>query len=321
MFRLKRHLWLLPVLICLTPKAGAWGPFGHRLVGEIASGRLNSEARLAVDRLLESESLAQAGTWADRIRPEPRWKCADPFHHTTVPQDEADWPSPEAADLLGAIVYFQERLADSGAPRTERATALRFLVHLIADIHQPLHAGYACDQGGNRVRVEWQGRASNLHSVWDSGVIRSFGRNRSELFSMLTRLAPDELRRLEDSGPREWALESHALLDEVYRCHTARDACPCFRGACEDGYSDFNPCLRPSGDRTSGASVALGAEYLERGRPIAARRIVEAAVRLAKILNGTLSDEPLPAPFEDFKKRIQSESSWNRSFIQCLSEG
>lgn len=321
MIRLKPQLGFLPVFFCLTSTAGAWGPLGHRLVGEMAWGRLNAEARLVVDRLLESESLAQAGTWADRIRSDPRWKCADPFHHTTVPQNETDRPNSGAGDVLGAIVFFQERLADTDAVRSERAAALRFLVHLIADIHQPLHVGYACDRGGNRVRVEWQGQPSNLHSVWDSAVIRSFARNRSDLFAILARLTAEEFRAMEDSGPGDWALESHELLDEVYRCHTVRDGCPCLRGDCQDGYSDFNPCLRPAKGRTTGPPVALGTEYRERAQPIAARRIVEAAVRLAKILNGTLSDEPLPAPFEDFKKRIQSESSGDRPFSQCLSEG
>lgn len=236
----------------------AWGSTGHRAVGRVAEHHLGPAAARAVADLLAPDTLAFASTWADEIRSETEWSKADPWHFTTVPDGqpvEAAVKGP-AGDVLEALARFERVLADRSAPRTERAQALKWVVHLIGDLHQPLHVGREGDRGGNDVLVLWFGEPSNLHTVWDSTIVQHSELSFTELAELVDRPTPEELSDARTSRAADWARESVELREGVYAI----------------------------GDRR------LSWKYVHDHWPVVQRRIRQAGLRLAATLDRLLGD-------------------------------
>jgi hypothetical protein len=119
--------------------------------------------------------------------------------------------------IFTALQGFAKTLRDNDATREQQALALRFAVHIIADLQQPLHAGNGTDKGGNTVRVRWFGRDTELHAVWDSELPNNKGLSYSEYTLWLTRkLKPEEARAWSSADPLVWIAESAALRDRIY---------------------------------------------------------------------------------------------------------
>ena len=244
------------ILLTGAPGANAWGPTGHRAVGRVAERHLTSQAAAVVAELLAPEQLAHVTTWADEIRSEPDWAKADPWHWVTIP-DGQTYDSAQknpGGDVLEAIARFEKVLADGTAPKRERAQALKWLSHLVGDLHQPLHVGRGDDHGGNDVVVLWFNEPTNLHAVWDSKLIDSSQLSFSELADLVDHSTPEEVREWQASGPRDWARESQEL-----------------RAACYE-----------MGDRK------LSFRYVHDRWPTVQRRLLQAGVRLAGELNRLL---------------------------------
>jgi S1/P1 Nuclease len=206
------------ILVAVAPGATAWGPTGHRAVGRVAERHLTPQAALAVSELIAPEQLAYVTTWADDIRSEPDWAKAEPWHWVTIPDGQTYDSSPKhtGGDVLEAIARFEKVLADRTAPRLERIRALKWLSHLIGDLHQPLHVGRGDDRGGNEVLVLWFNEPSNLHSVWDSKMIESSQLSFSELAELVNHPTAEQVREWQATGPREWARESQDLRAAYY---------------------------------------------------------------------------------------------------------
>ncbi|WP_242125846.1 S1/P1 nuclease [Sphingobium sp. Sx8-8] len=213
-------LLALPLLIA-TP-AKAWGPVGHRITGAIADQNLSGAARAQVRLLLGTEDLAEASTWPDDMKSDPAdfWRrTASPWHYVTVREGDHYRPSdaPREGDAITAIRRFTATLRDPGAPLEERRTALRFIVHILGDLHQPLHAGGGNDRGGNDVKVTFFGAETNLHSVWDSGLIEQRTLSYSEYANWLSRsTTPQQVIDWSATGPATWLRESIALRKTIY---------------------------------------------------------------------------------------------------------
>jgi len=248
----------------MAPCAGAFGPEGHLLVGAVAERDLCADARNAVNQLLEGQSLGQAGRWPDWIRSDPEWKHTRTWHYINVGDDE---PIEQVAkgdhqDVLWAIRRFDRRLADETLTAEERATALRFLAHFTADVHQPLHVGRAEDRGGNRIAVRVGKRTTNLHAVWDAEALlkderKKRGLTRDQQAQELVVRTQGRVVAFQADPPLEWARESLALRALVY-------AFPA-----------------PEGD----AAVRLEGEYLAVATDIVHSRLSAAGVRLAGRIN------------------------------------
>lgn len=211
-------LAVLLLVPAFAPNASAWGPLGHRAVGRVAERHLTPAAARAVAEILGPEQLAYVGTWADEIRSEPEWAKADAWHWVTIP-DGQTYDSAQKnpnGDVLEAIARFEKVLADRSTTGRERAQALKWLSHLVADIHQPLHVGRGDDHGGNDVLVLWFGEPTNLHTVWDSKIIERQELSFSELAEMLDRPTAEQLREWQAGGPADWAVESQRLRDQCY---------------------------------------------------------------------------------------------------------
>ena len=214
---------LLALLLVLVPApALAWGKTGHRVIGAIAGRLVSRHTRAEVRRILGVEGLAEASTWPDfeRSNPDPFWqKEAGPFHYVTVPPGKTYdvGMAPAEGDAVTALARFARTVRDAKASRDDKALALRFIIHIVGDLHQPLHAGNGTDKGGNDVKVVFNREATNLHAVWDSGLIDQDQLSYTELTAWLfRRITPGQRRDWRVTDPRVWIGESASLRDRIY---------------------------------------------------------------------------------------------------------
>lgn len=215
-------------ILCLSllPKPVlAWGAQGHEIVALVALDNLTPSARRQVARLLGSDTmLVHDASWADEIRdarPE-----TGPWHYVDIPLAAPGYVN--ARDCRGGhcvvaqIGVMQARLANTRLPKAVRAEALRFLVHFVGDVHQPLHAEED-DRGGNGVRVILRGERSNLHRVWDADVVQALGRDSNRIaFDIAANLTPVQRRATQTGNAMAWANESQRLARNIYAIVDAR---------------------------------------------------------------------------------------------------
>lgn len=264
-----RFLLLLFACLSLLPvQAMAWGRSGHRLVARLAEAQLTPQARLTLQQLLAGEadpSLAGIANWADELRdlqPELGEQSAR-WHYVNLAEHDCTYLAPrDCADgqcVIEAIQAQTAILADPAQTREARRQALKFVVHLVGDAHQPLHAGYARDLGGNRFQVNFRGKGGNLHSLWDRELLAASGLDEDALLARLQTLTPA-------AQP-----EDLALPDEVARW--SKQAC---RVVLQPG---FYP-----------AKAKLGEDYLTTWLPVAEQSLADAGTHLAELLNRTLAN-------------------------------
>jgi hypothetical protein len=210
-------------LMATCQVAFAWGQIGHRVTGAIAEKYLSFEARAAVREILgPSEGLAEAATWPDFMRSstETFWKNeAPPYHFVTVPvgKSYAEVGAPPEGDAVTALRRFAAVLKDPPAGLESKRLALRFTVHIIGDLHQPLHAGSGADHGANDVKVKFFGEETNLHAVWDEGLIGREQLSYTEWSDLLSAKITDDLARAwSNHDPLVWIGESTAIRDKIY---------------------------------------------------------------------------------------------------------
>ena len=178
-------------LICCSV-ALAWGTEGHQVIAIMAEARLTPIARIEVNRLLALEpgaTLASISTWADEHR-SPQTAA---WHYVNFPRGDCTFDSerdcPDGSCVVAAIDR-QAKILGSTAPDEQRLKALKYLVHLVGDVHQPLHAGYLDDKGGNTYQLQAFMRGSNLHAVWDTGLIRSLNEDADAMAARLAGNGP-----------------------------------------------------------------------------------------------------------------------------------
>lgn len=261
----------------LPSPALAWGKTGHRVVAAIADTQLSGLAHARIRQILgEGESLDEAANWPDEMRADPSsfWqKTASPWHYVTFNGTSYDHAPPEG-DALEALARFSRTLRDRNSGLADKQLALRFIVHLVGDLHQPLHTGKCCDRGGNDVKVTWFGKPTNLHAVWDAQIVDDEQLSFTELAAKLERHISDgDLIAWWDTNPREWIGESAAIRDTLYPLASPR----------------------VSAGKTE-AVPELSHAYVHKFTPVMERRLAQAGVRLAAYLNAIFDErQPLPS--------------------------
>lgn len=259
--------FLLTAALLIPAPAHAWGALGHRLVARLAYDQLTPQARAQVAQLLSGEAeptLAGIANWADDLRDNnpglgkrtSRWHYVNIGSHDCAYKAERDCRNGDC--VVQAIQRQSAILADRSKPKAERLQALKFVVHFVGDVHQPLHASNTNDRGGNDFQVNYRGQGSNLHSVWDSGLLRSAGLNEEAYLRHLQALPPpkDAARSVLPAAPALWAEQSCKAVTQ--------------------------PGFYPS-------RAKLDDSYYSRYRPVAEQRLREGGAHLAQLLNATLS--------------------------------
>ena len=212
------------VIVATPSPALAWGKEGHRVVAAIADNYLGPKTRGAVRHILGSETLAEASNWPDFMRADPDefWqKTASPWHYVTV--EGATYTSaPAIGDAVSALQRFVKIVRDEKAPFKDRQLALRFIIHIVGDLHQPFHAGNGKDRGGNDVKVTWFGKPTNLHSVWDSEMVDEEGLSYSEFAQQLDRrMTPEQQIAWTTADPKAWIARDVSVRDGLYPANPA----------------------------------------------------------------------------------------------------
>lgn len=213
---------LLIALLVYTPAAFGWGQTGHRVAGAIASEYLSPEAEAAVIEILGTETLARASTWPDFMRSDPSefWQeTSRPWHYVTVPEGKTykDVGAPPQGDAYTALQQFSKTLRDGKASRDERALALRFAVHIVGDLHQPMHVGNGTDRGGNDFELTFFGDRTNLHRLWDGQLIGRMNLSYTELAEwLLDDIDSAKFKEWNQADPHVWMAESAELRDRIY---------------------------------------------------------------------------------------------------------
>lgn len=209
------------VLALSSSVAHAWGADGHRVVATIAQHALSARARSQLQALLEpGQTLADVSSFADEYRKQ----CTNtgPWHYVNIPIGAQGYDAArDCSDARGCVVSATELalaiLADARRSRDDRALALRFAVHLVADLHQPLHSGDRGDRGGNALLVRFAGRRMNLHEVWDHALITWTQRSVGDYVAMLERsLTKRDRTRFKRGNVRDWVVESQRAARAVY---------------------------------------------------------------------------------------------------------
>lgn len=272
--RLPRHFTARALLVfasawamCLG-NANAWGVQGHQVVAAMAQARLSPAARAEANRLLALEpgaTLLTVSTWADEQRsPETaRW------HYVNFPRGQCAYtPARDCPDgqCVVAAIEQQTQVLQSSAPDAERLLALKYVVHLVADVHQPLHAGHGDDRGGNTYQLQAFLEGSNLHAVWDVWLIRALNQSVPELTARLDK----RLAQLAQPTGGAGVTGLTGVAGAFNAANAAEESC---RIVATPG---FYP------------GRLVDVDYLERFAPVLETRLALAGARLAEVLNRVL---------------------------------
>jgi len=257
------HIFL--ALLLIPSSLYAWAREGHEIIAILAEQRLHQDVRDAVVTLLEGTTFIEAASWADKVRNQQ----TAPWHYVNIDISETEYDAarvcPQDQCVIGQIERFRKVLANPAAEFKKRQKALKYLIHFVGDLHQPLHAGDNYDHGGNDVEVEFIGETIdpyrhkpwNLHAVWDSGILEVGDRDPhhyAERLKVWLNTQPEGA--FQNGSVVDWAMESHDIArDHVY--------------------------LLPD-DRK------LGEDYYRANVPMVDQQLAKAGVRLAKLLNDAL---------------------------------
>ncbi len=211
-------LFLLAMSIPISISAEEWGKTGHRAVGEIAEKHLDRRTKKAVAGLLDGHSLAFVGPFGDEIKSDHRYDSFGSWHYVNFPFGEnyEEHPKNDEGDIIMGIKKCIEVLKHRETSKAEKSFYLKMLVHFMGDLHQPLHIGIADDKGGNDFQVRWFNSGTNLHTVWDTRMLDSYGMSYTEVAANANVLSKAEMEAIKKGTLLDWMNESRALCEDIY---------------------------------------------------------------------------------------------------------
>ncbi len=211
-----KKLTSLFMLILVATQLFGWGQTGHRVIGQIAENHLSRKVKKQLSAILDGQSLAMVANFMDEIKSEPKYDSLGPWHYCTIPDGHEYAGAPKEGDVIQAIEKYMEILKKGGLNKADEAFTLKCLIHLIGDIHQPLHVGKEGDRGGNDVKVTYFGDNTNLHSVWDTSIIEGQKLSYTEYTSWIDKAAVSQIDTWKKDGLMVWVKESIALRPQIY---------------------------------------------------------------------------------------------------------
>ena len=247
-------------LLALLPfSLRAWGVVGHRTVAKIAENHLKKKAKRQVAQLLGTETVPLVSTWADEVRYSPEYKETGPWHFANLPdglgyeQFSTQLKGLTVPNAYQALQQNIQILKDPAKSKEEKVVALKFVIHIVGDVHQPMHVSRAEDQGGNKIAAKYQGKDTNLHSLWDSGLVEYQGFTYNEMAHAYDHASGSQVRKLQAADPVQWMFESYQISQKLYA--------------------------------EAAQSTDFDYRYTPAHLPTVEERITEAGIRLAGVLN------------------------------------
>ncbi len=195
-----------------------WSKKGHRTTGEVAQEHLSRKARKAISKLLNGQDLAKVSTFGDDIKADRDFKKFSAWHYVNFPADKkyTDVEPSEYGDIVVGIQKCVAVVKDENSSQEDKIFYLKLLVHLVGDLHQPMHVGRLADKGGNDIQVQWFNKGSNLHRVWDSNMIDDNGMSYTEIAASLPKLTKKQKNFIQEGTVYDWVEESQDLANTVY---------------------------------------------------------------------------------------------------------
>lgn len=222
---MKRFLILL-VALCATVESFGWGQKGHDIVAYIAECNLTPRAYRKVVAALEGHSPVYYASWLDGASHTPEYAYTKTWHYANVDEGKSYQTQPrnEKGDVVQAVVEIVEKLKSGNLSPEEENINLRMLIHLVGDMHCPMHAGRLTDRGGNSVKVQFFGKNCKLHSLWDTEIVEAAHRwGYTEWQREIDRATKAEKREMVAGAPLDWFEQTHAAAVKVYE-HTPEGA-------------------------------------------------------------------------------------------------
>lgn len=195
-----------------------WGVTGHRTIGEIAEKHLSKKAKKQIENLLQGQGLAIVSTFGDEIKSDDKYDKYYTWHFVNFPFDTKYEHSEidKRGDIVMGIEQCINNLKNPGTSEKDKVFYLKFLVHLVGDLHQPLHVGRSEDKGGNDIKLLWHYKKSNLHRVWDSDMIEFYNMSYTELSSNAKSLSNAQIENIAAGTVLDWTYESQAMAKKIY---------------------------------------------------------------------------------------------------------
>lgn len=248
---------LLLLLLIPTISFADWGKVGHRIIGEIAERQLTDDVREIVYDILDGESLSSVSTWADEMRSNPSWRPYDKWHYVNLPLNKEYTDIEHTRENVVIVINKSiEILKSPDSTKEEKKFYLKYLVHLVGDLHQPMHTGRYEDYGGSKIRLKFKGRKgvetnTNLHVLWDSNLIDDFKMSFTEWSNHLENKNKKTI--IEQKDAIGWTYESHQYAKDIYE-------------------------NTPEG-------ISLSYDYIYKYQPILEKRLYQGGVRLGNLIN------------------------------------
>lgn len=252
-----KRLWLFVLCAGSLQAVFGWGQKGHDVTAYIAECNLTPEAAQEVDRILNGHSPVYYANWLDNASHTPEYDYTRTWHYANIDEGHTyeTMVKEPAGDVVTAVTDLVAKLK-SGALSPEKETeALKMLVHLVGDMHCPMHAGHQSDLSGNRIPMTFFGRPTNLHSIWDTSLPEAAHKwSYTEWQNQIDRLSDDEATLIESGTPKEWFMETAELSKAIYE------------------------------ETPEGTNVSY--DYVDKFMPLIEQQFVKGGHRLAKLLNG-----------------------------------
>lgn len=214
----KYYLVIISILVLECSTVFAWGLTGHRVVGEVAQRYLSKSAERGIKKLVGKEGLGMMSNWPDFMKSDRSFDHVDPWHYVTIPDGQTydQIEKDPKGDIVEAIGRMITTLESKDETKEKKVQALKFLIHFVGDIHQPLHVGKPGDRGGNDVKVKWFGKKVNLHHLWDEELIEFQKLSFTEYATALDIVEKSTIKSWMKDDINVWIKESMDLRSDVY---------------------------------------------------------------------------------------------------------
>lgn len=214
-----KHLFLSLLSVTTAFSAFAWGQKGHDVTAYIAENHMTPTTIKTVTELLDGMGPVYWANWLDNASHTPEYAYSKTWHYKNIDADKNYWTQPEqpGGDIVQALRMNINILTDSTKSKDDKNLALKMVIHLMGDLHQPMHMGRSTDRGGNNVKVKYFGRESNLHGVWDTSLLESAHKwGYTEWQQQLDRL-PEEVEVVTIGGNLDdWAQKTVTIAQDIY---------------------------------------------------------------------------------------------------------
>ncbi|MEO6538819.1 MAG: S1/P1 nuclease [Ferruginibacter sp.] len=217
-----KKLLLIGCLFYLPYKVNAWGALGHRIVGQIADSYLTKHTKKEIAEILGNESVAMSSNWADFIKSDPSYNYLSNWHYINLngglsrEQVQTYLDADTATDAYTKINFLVTELKNESLELDKKKMYLRLLIHIVGDVHQPLHVGRLEDRGGNSIKILWFGTRYNLHQVWDEHLIELQQLSYTEYASAINYTTKEQLKSLQMQPLSQWIYQSYQIAQKIY---------------------------------------------------------------------------------------------------------